>query len=155
MACGHLGGPAPAQAPGVAARKPCLRVCARLLELVLAARVSLQDDIYLSHDHRIPYKWTAPEALSRGHYSIKSDVWSFGVLLHEVFSRGEMPYPGMSNHEAFLRVEAGYRMPCPRECTPTAYKLLLSCWNRDPEQRPSFQALWEKLSSLTRYENPP
>lgn len=94
MACGHLGGPAPAQAPGVAARKPCLRVCARLLELVLAARVSLQDDIYLSHDHRIPYKWTAPEALSRGHYSIKSDVWSFGVLLHEVFSRGEMPYPG-------------------------------------------------------------
>lgn len=115
----------------------------------------VKDDIYLSHDHRIPYKWTAPEALSRGHYSIKSDVWSFGVLLHEVFSRGEMPYPGMSNHEAFLRVEAGYRMPCPRECTPTAYKLLLSCWNRDPEQRPSFQALWEKLSSLTRYENPP
>lgn len=55
---------------------------------------SLQEDIYLSHDRNIPYKWTAPEALSRGHYSIKSDVWSFGVLLHEVLSRGQTPYPG-------------------------------------------------------------
>lgn len=58
------------------------------------ACLSLQDDIYLSHDRNIPYKWTAPEALSRGHYSIKSDVWSFGVLLHEIFSRGQVPYPG-------------------------------------------------------------
>uniref|UniRef100_A0A8C3WG20 Tyrosine-protein kinase n=1 Tax=Catagonus wagneri TaxID=51154 RepID=A0A8C3WG20_9CETA len=115
----------------------------------------VKGDSYLSCDHSVPYKWTAPEALSQGRYSTKSDVWSFGVLLHEIFSRGQTPYPGMSNHEAFLRVEAGYRMPCPRECSPTTYKLLLSCWNRDPEHRPSFQALWEKLCSLTRYENPP
>ncbi|XP_070103625.1 protein-tyrosine kinase 6 isoform X2 [Equus caballus] len=54
----------------------------------------VKEDIYLSYDHNIPYKWTAPEALSRGHYSIKSDVWSFGILLHEIFSRGQMPYPG-------------------------------------------------------------
>ncbi|XP_057557652.1 protein-tyrosine kinase 6-like isoform X2 [Hippopotamus amphibius kiboko] len=114
----------------------------------------IKEDIYLSHDHNIPYKWTAPEALSRGHYSIKSDIWSFGVLLHEIFSRGQMPYPGMSNHEAFLRVEAGYRMPCPPECPPTTHTLMLSCWHRDPEQRPCFKGLWEKLSSLARYDNP-
>ncbi|KAM6163111.1 protein-tyrosine kinase 6 [Rhynchocyon petersi] len=114
----------------------------------------IKEDIYLSHDHNIPYKWTAPEALSRGHYSTKSDVWSFGVLLHEIFSRGQMPYPGMSNHEAFLRVDAGYRMACPPECPPSVHKLMLACWQRDPEQRPSFQMLREKLFSLTRYENP-
>lgn len=114
----------------------------------------MQEDIYLSYDHNIPYKWTAPEALSRGHYSIKSDVWSFGVLLHEIFSRGQTPYPGMSNQEAFLRVESGYRMPRPPECPPTTHRLMLSCWHKDPEQRPYFKGLWEKLSSLTRYENP-
>ncbi|KAM8773864.1 protein-tyrosine kinase 6 isoform 2-T2 [Rhynchonycteris naso] len=114
----------------------------------------IKEDIYLSHDRHIPYKWTAPEALSRGHYSVKSDIWSFGVLLHEIFSRGQIPYPGMSNHEAFTRVESGYRMPCPPECPPTAHKLMLWCWHRDPEQRPCFKALREKLSSFTRYEDP-
>ncbi|XP_066240510.1 protein-tyrosine kinase 6 isoform X1 [Saccopteryx leptura] len=114
----------------------------------------IKEDIYLSHDRNIPYKWTAPEALSRGRYSVKSDVWSFGVLLHEIFSRGQTPYPGMSNHEAFTRVEAGYRMPRPPECPPTAHKLMLWCWHPDPEQRPCFQALQEKLSSFTRYEDP-
>ncbi|EDL88742.1 PTK6 protein tyrosine kinase 6 (predicted) [Rattus norvegicus] len=113
----------------------------------------VKEDIYLSRDHNVPYKWTAPEALSRGHYSIKSDVWSFGVLLHEIFSRGQMPYPGMSNHETFLRVDAGYRMPCPLECPPNIHKLMLSCWSRDPKQRPCFKDLCEKLSGITRYEN--
>ncbi|XP_004644246.1 protein-tyrosine kinase 6 [Octodon degus] len=112
----------------------------------------IKEDIYLSHDHKIPYKWTAPEALSRGHYSIKSDVWSFGVLLHEIFSRGQTPYPGMSNHEAFLKVDAGYRMPCPLECPDNVYGLMCSCWSRDPEQRPCFKALCEKLSGFARYE---
>ncbi|XP_048205693.1 protein-tyrosine kinase 6 [Perognathus longimembris pacificus] len=113
----------------------------------------IKEDIYLSHDHSIPYKWTAPEALSRGHYSVKSDVWSFGILLHEIFSRGQTPYPGMSNHEAFLRVDAGYRMPCPPECPPNVHQLMGSCWSRDPQQRPRFTDLREKLASFTRYEN--
>lgn len=60
----------------------------------------------------------------------------------------------MSNHEAFLRVDLGYRMPCPPECPPTAYKLMLTCWHREPEQRPCFKAVREKLSAFTRYENP-
>ncbi|XP_059561028.1 protein-tyrosine kinase 6 [Myotis daubentonii] len=114
----------------------------------------IKEDIYLSHDRKIPYKWTAPEALSRGHYSIKSDVWSFGVLLHEIFSRGQTPYPGMSNHEAFVRVDSGYRMPCPPECPPSAHRLMLACWHRSPERRPCFRALREQLCSFTSYENP-
>ncbi|XP_008072850.1 protein-tyrosine kinase 6 isoform X1 [Carlito syrichta] len=114
----------------------------------------IKEDVYLSHNHNIPYKWTAPEALSRGHYSTKSDVWSFGILLHEIFSKGQMPYPGMSNHEVFQRVDAGYRMPCPPECPPSVYTLMLLCWRRAPEQRPGFSALLERLATVTRYENP-
>ncbi|KAM9589758.1 LOW QUALITY PROTEIN: protein-tyrosine kinase 6 [Trichechus inunguis] len=112
-----------------------------------AGTVWLWEGICLSHDHNVPYKRTAPEALSRGRYSTKSDVWSFGVLLHEIFSRGQIPYPGMSNHEAFLRVDAGYRVPCPPECPSPQ---LMLAWQRDPEQRPCLRALQEKLFSFTR-----
>ncbi|CAO2577250.1 Protein-tyrosine kinase 6 [Lemmus lemmus] len=113
----------------------------------------VKEDIYLSHNHNVPYKWTAPEALSRGHYSIKSDVWSFGILLYEIFSKGLVPYPGMSNNEAFQRVNDGYRMPCPLECPPNMHKLMLSCWSPDPKQRPCFKALSEKLSDTSWYDN--
>lgn len=62
---------------------------------------------------------------------------------------------GMSNHEAFTRVDySGYRMPCPPECPPSAHRLMLACWHRDPEQRPCFQALRKQLCSFTSYENP-
>nr|XP_025870845.1 LOW QUALITY PROTEIN: protein-tyrosine kinase 6-like [Vulpes vulpes] len=99
-------------------------------------------------------EWDRPDALSPGPRSIRSDVRSFGILLHEILSRGQVPYPGMSNHEAFLRVDSGYRVPCPPEGPPAAHKLMLSCWHRDPEQRPCFRALQERLSSVTRYEDP-
>uniref|UniRef100_A0A8C0D1L8 Tyrosine-protein kinase n=1 Tax=Balaenoptera musculus TaxID=9771 RepID=A0A8C0D1L8_BALMU len=105
----------------------------------------IKKNVYLSHDHSIPYKWTAPEAPSRGHYSIKSDIWSFGVLLHEIFSRGHTPYPGTGHVQTFLRVEAGYRMPCPLECPPTTHKLMLSCWHRTPSRGPASKGLCPKL----------
>ncbi|XP_004620301.1 protein-tyrosine kinase 6 [Sorex araneus] len=114
----------------------------------------IKEGTYLSCENNIPYKWTAPEALARGHYSIKSDIWSFGVLLHEIFSKGQGPYPGMSNLEASRRVNAGYRMPCPVECPPAMHRLMLACWHEDPKQRPCFLAVQEQLCTLSRYENP-
>ncbi|XP_020837245.1 protein-tyrosine kinase 6 [Phascolarctos cinereus] len=114
----------------------------------------IKDDIYLSYAHNIPYKWTAPEALSYGCYSTKSDVWSFGILLHEIFSGGQIPYPGMSNNEAHMKVLGGFRMLRPTKCPASIYDLMYKCWNLTPEERPSFKSLKEKLISFTNYENP-
>lgn len=53
---------------------------------------------------RFPIKWTAPEAANYSKFSIKSDVWSFGILLTELVTYGRIPYPGENYVQAaFIR----------------------------------------------------
>ncbi|XP_060082185.1 tyrosine-protein kinase SRK2-like isoform X1 [Ylistrum balloti] len=103
----------------------------------------IQEDIYEAHEHtKFPIKWTAPEAAFDRKFSIKSDVWSFGVLLYEILTFGRVPYPGMNGHEVLSKVEKGYRMPKmtggPVSCPDPYYEIMLSCWKRNPETRPTF-----------------
>ncbi|XP_038626869.1 megakaryocyte-associated tyrosine-protein kinase isoform X1 [Tachyglossus aculeatus] len=99
---------------------------------------------------RLPVKWTAPEALKHKKFSSKSDVWSFGILLWEVFSYGRAPYPKMSLKEVSEAVEKGYRMDPPENCPPTVYALMNSCWEAEPAKRPTFKKLGEKLTKELR-----
>ncbi|XP_006132550.3 protein-tyrosine kinase 6 [Pelodiscus sinensis] len=114
----------------------------------------IKNDVYLSDAYNIPYKWTAPEAISQGRYSIKSDVWSFGVLLYEISTYGQVPYPGMSNGEVCQKVQTGFQMSCPPKCPSTLYKIMSKCWHLSPDQRPDFQNIRGKLQSFMYYENP-
>ncbi|XP_037357561.1 tyrosine-protein kinase Srms [Talpa occidentalis] len=115
----------------------------------------LKDDVYSpSSGSKIPIKWTAPEAASYRVYSQKSDVWSFGVLLYEVFTYGQCPYQGMSNHETLRQVVRGYRLPRPPACPTEVYGLMLGCWKGSPEERPAFVALQEKLGAICRRLHP-
>ena len=61
-------------------------------------------------------------------FSIKSDVWSFGILLTEVITYGRIPYPGMNNAEVLQQIDKGYRMPPPNGCPELLYQLMLDCW---------------------------
>uniref|UniRef100_A0A8C7AMC4 Tyrosine-protein kinase n=1 Tax=Neovison vison TaxID=452646 RepID=A0A8C7AMC4_NEOVI len=99
---------------------------------------------------RLPVKWTAPEALKHGKFSSKSDVWSFGVLLWEVFSYGRAPYPKMSLKEVSEAVEKGYRMEPPEGCPGPIHALMGSCWEAEPARRPPFRKLAEKLARELR-----
>ncbi|XP_013362966.1 PREDICTED: tyrosine-protein kinase Srms [Chinchilla lanigera] len=109
----------------------------------------LKDDIYSpSSSSKIPVKWTAPEAANYRIFSQKSDVWSFGVLLYEVFTYGQCPYEGMSNHETLQQLSRGYRLPRPAACPVEVYLLMLECWKGSPEERPAFAVLWEKLDTV-------
>ncbi|XP_014388962.1 PREDICTED: megakaryocyte-associated tyrosine-protein kinase isoform X5 [Myotis brandtii] len=99
---------------------------------------------------RLPVKWTAPEALKHGKFSSKSDVWSFGVLLWEVFSYGRAPYPKMSLKEVTEAVEKGYRMEPPEGCPGPVHTLMNSCWEAEPTRRPTFRKLAEKLARELR-----
>ena len=79
---------------------------------------------------RFPIKWTAPEAANYSRFSIKSDVWSFGILLTELVTYGRIPYPGMTNAEVLHQVEHGYRMQSPQGCPPSLYDIMLECWHK-------------------------
>ncbi|CAM4676246.1 unnamed protein product [Leuciscus chuanchicus] len=102
----------------------------------------IEDNEYTARQGaKFPIKWTAPEAALYGRFTIKSDVWSFGVLLTELTTKGRVPYPGMVNREVLDQVERGYRMPCPAECPDSLHELMLTCWRKEPEERPTFEYL--------------
>uniref|UniRef100_A0A673KBN5 Tyrosine-protein kinase n=1 Tax=Sinocyclocheilus rhinocerous TaxID=307959 RepID=A0A673KBN5_9TELE len=94
---------------------------------------------------KLPIKWTAPEALKKKKFSAQSDVWSYGVLLWEIFSYGRQPYPKMSLSEVRELVDQGYRMEPPDGCPPDVYSIMSSCWETEPKRRPSFLKLRERL----------
>ena len=89
----------------------------------------------------LPNKWTAPEAALHNKFSIKSDVWSFGIFLFELVTHGRVPYPGMTDGEVLSKVEGGYCMPPPPGCPDTLYQMMMNCWKQDPEERPLFEYL--------------
>lgn len=86
-------------------------------------------------------KWTAPEAFLYNRFSIKSDVWSYGIFIWELITYGQRPYPGMPNKEVPAKVEQGYRMPRPFGCPDSLYQIMRDCWKENPEERPTFEYL--------------
>ncbi|XP_072836369.1 tyrosine-protein kinase Fgr isoform X2 [Pogona vitticeps] len=102
----------------------------------------IEDNEYTARQGaKFPIKWTAPEAALYGKFTIKSDVWSFGILLTELVTKGRVPYPGMNNREVLEQVERGYRMQCPANCPPSLHELMVQCWKKEPEERPTFEYL--------------
>uniref|UniRef100_A0A671L2L0 Fibroblast growth factor receptor n=2 Tax=Sinocyclocheilus anshuiensis TaxID=1608454 RepID=A0A671L2L0_9TELE len=94
---------------------------------------------------RLPVKWMAPEALFDRIYTHQSDVWSFGVLLWEIFTLGGSPYPGVPVEELFKLLREGHRMDRPSACTQEIYLMMKDCWHAVLTQRPTFKQLVEDL----------
>ncbi|XP_075253069.1 tyrosine-protein kinase CSK-like isoform X2 [Convolutriloba macropyga] len=94
---------------------------------------------------KFPIKWSAPEAVNEKKYTNKSDVWSYGVFLWELFSYGRVPYPSMQKDEVVKHVMRGYRMQCPPDCPEEIYKMMLKCWTIEVNDRPSFRTLKETV----------
>ncbi|XP_068509040.1 fibroblast growth factor receptor 3 isoform X5 [Syngnathus scovelli] len=92
---------------------------------------------------RLPVKWMAPEALFDRVYTHQSDVWSYGVLLWEIFTLGGSPYPGIPVEELFKLLKEGHRMDKPANCTHELYMIMRECWHAVPSHRPTFRQLVE------------
>ncbi|XP_008491050.1 tyrosine-protein kinase Lck [Calypte anna] len=109
----------------------------------------IEDNEYTAREGaKFPIKWTAPEAINYGTFTIKSDVWSFGILLTEIVTYGRIPYPGMTNPEVIQNLERGYRMPQPDNCPQELYELMVQCWKEQPEERPTFEYMKSVLEDF-------
>ncbi|XP_058495284.1 platelet-derived growth factor receptor alpha isoform X2 [Solea solea] len=114
------------------------------------ARDIMHDNNYVSKGSTfLPVKWMAPESIFDNLYTTLSDVWSYGILLWEIFSLGGTPYPGMVVDSSFYnKIKSGYRMSKPEHAPLDVYEMMMKCWNSEPEKRPSFLGLSDTVASL-------
>ncbi|CAM6032093.1 unnamed protein product, partial [Sphagnum compactum] len=101
----------------------------------------INDDYRESTSNCLPIRWTAPEVFISNEYSSKSDVWSFGILLTEIFTYGGNPYGNWSNQYVISQVTNGYRLPAPdgNVIPKEIFSEIEKCWEFDPMKRPTFE----------------
>ena len=99
----------------------------------------------------IPFRWAAYEVLETGTtFKEFSDVWSFGVLLWEIFHLGSaIPYGDKNDYEdVFQFLKDGHRLSKPAFCPEYVYDLMLDCWIEYYSCRPTFLKLKTKLETF-------
>ena len=96
----------------------------------------------------MPIKWMAIESLEKGIYNTKTDVWSYGVLVWELMTRGIIPYPNLQYFEVLIHIRNGYRLPKPNYCPELVFVILQECWAPNPKNRPSFAEISKRLNQI-------
>ncbi|XP_031436374.1 leukocyte tyrosine kinase receptor isoform X2 [Clupea harengus] len=139
----------------IAARN-CLLTCSGPERVAKIGDFGMARDIYRASYYRkggramLPVKWMPPEAFLEGVFTCKTDTWSFGVLLWEIFSLGYMPYPCKTNQEVLEFVTSGGRMDPPKSCPGPVYRIMTQCWQHCPEHRPNFSTILERINYCTQ-----
>jgi len=109
----------------------------------------------ISFESTLPVKWSPPEVIEHSEFTTKSDVWSFGISIWEILEFGKVPYVEMSNEETTVNVLKGFRLPCPSNSSPQLYQVMTSCWEHDPNKRPSFKEIHSMLlAALNSLDTP-
>lgn len=119
----------------------CGRV-AKIGDFGLARDIMNDSNYIVKGNARLPVKWMAPESIFDCVYTVQSDVWSYGILLWEIFSLGLNPYPGILVNSKFYKlVKDGYQMAQPAFAPKNIYSIMQACWSLEPTHRPTFQQI--------------
>ncbi|CAK1540411.1 unnamed protein product [Leptosia nina] len=111
----------------------------------------LSRDIYSSDYYRVqsksllPVRWMPPESILYGKFTTESDIWSYGVVLWEIYSYGLQPYYGYSNQEVISMVRGGELLAPPVACPQSMYALMTECWKHTPQRRPNFEEIVNRI----------
>ncbi|VDM93261.1 unnamed protein product, partial [Onchocerca ochengi] len=114
------------------------------------------DVIAVPTKQKIPVRWMAPETIQREpRYSAKSDIWSYGVMLYEIFNNGMKPWPDMNVRQCATNIRHGI-MPDMPEITPKEIiRLVNKCWRMDVEKRCDSKYIVRKLKKAQLYHGLP
>ncbi|XP_034189337.2 tyrosine-protein kinase transmembrane receptor Ror isoform X3 [Osmia lignaria lignaria] len=119
--------------------------------IVKIADFGMSRDVYTCDYYKIggsrllPVRWMSPESVMYGRFTLESDVWSFGVVLWEVYSFGKQPYYGHNNEEVVKLIFQGIMLIPPEGCPPFVCQLMRECWKTDPKDRIKFAEILERL----------
>ena len=105
-------------------------------------------DMDPTEKENFPLRWLSPEVVMYGSYSVSADVWSYGVVVWEIFSNGQLPYSGISDQDVITYTRGRNVLPRPKACPHEIYEVLKSCWEITPLERPTFATLYESMSSF-------
>ncbi|XP_026821320.1 tyrosine-protein kinase transmembrane receptor Ror-like [Rhopalosiphum maidis] len=123
---------------------------------VKIADFGMSRDIYTCDYYKVggsrllPVRWMSPESVVYGKFTLESDVWSFGVVLWEIYSLGKQPYYGYSNDEVLKLIHDGVLLDIPLNCPPVICVLMNGCWKSDPKERLRFIDIHERLKNVTK-----
>ncbi|XP_034003659.1 inactive tyrosine-protein kinase transmembrane receptor ROR1 [Trematomus bernacchii] len=117
----------------------------KISDLGLSRGIYSSDYFCLQPKTLLPIRWMPPEAITYGKFSTDSDIWSFGVVLWEIFSYGLQPYYGFSNQEVMEMVRKRQLLPCPEDCPPRFYGMMAECWQEGPARRTRFKEIHARL----------
>ncbi len=127
---------------------------------VKIADFGLSRDIYGKNYYRLgkndcalPLKWMSYESIEKLIFTTESDVWSYGVVVWELITRGTDPYPKLANSRVFDYLKKGYRLPKPEYCPKSIYLILQECWSKNPNSRPSFATIYERIKRFINEAN--
>ncbi|XP_051916814.1 NT-3 growth factor receptor-like [Hippocampus zosterae] len=113
-------------------------------------------DIYSTDYYRVgghtmlPIRWMPPESIMYRKFTTETDVWSFGVVLWEIFTNGKQPWFQLANNEVIECITQGRVLECPRLCPKGVYDIMLGCWQREPHQRLNMKDIQNTLLSLMK-----
>ncbi|KAM9098956.1 tyrosine-protein kinase transmembrane receptor ROR2 [Sarcophilus harrisii] len=125
----------------------------KISDLGLFREVYSADYYKLIGNSLLPIRWMSPEAIMYGKFSIDSDIWSYGVVLWEIFSYGLQPYCGYSNQDVIEMIRNRQILPCPDDCPAWVYTLMIECWNEFPNRRPRFKDIHNRLRTWGNLSN--
>ncbi|XP_038602521.1 NT-3 growth factor receptor isoform X1 [Tachyglossus aculeatus] len=122
--------------------------------LVKIGDFGMSRDVYSTDYYRVgghtmlPIRWMPPESIMYRKFTTESDVWSFGVILWEIFTYGKQPWFQLSNTEVIECITQGRVLERPRVCPKEVYDIMLGCWQREPQQRLNIKEIYKILHAL-------